>query len=247
MAKIHNPQDEKGISLINQTTFDAAVERIETNLNAEIVRSTEADDNLEGEISQVAFVVADEISRATKAENALNNKIQENKNTISSIEEQITDLSIDLDIVNSDIEIVNSKITSIREEMQELSEGISYIAKVNDVRASKERVIAYKNTESGVVPAESIDETYKVEFELSKGKIFTYNAVATDPIITISDVTETPAPGIQSIRYSLNFATVPAANTTVYIILDSICGDENSGAHSQHVTHILPFEIIVTP
>lgn len=71
MAKIHNPQDQNGIDLINQTVFDeehtlrvAEETRIEGKLDAEVKRSTEEDTRLDG-------VIKAETSRATGAENAI--------------------------------------------------------------------------------------------------------------------------------------------------------------------------------
>lgn len=71
MAKIHKPQDQNGIDLINQTVFDnehvlrvAEETRIDGKLDAEIKRSTEEDTRLDGAIKA-------ETTRATGAENTI--------------------------------------------------------------------------------------------------------------------------------------------------------------------------------
>lgn len=248
MAKIQNPQDEKGILLINKTTFDTTVERIENNLDAEILRSTSMDTSLQESIDQVAFVVADEIDRATKAEISLNSKISENKDTISNIQTSISNLETNLKVNEYEIERVDFKIETVNTRINELEDKVSFAVKINDVRGTKERIIAYKNSENGTTPLNTIDELYKIDFVLSKGGIFTYNAVVSNPdIATLSDITDNPTSGMQQISYNLTFNAVPATNTVIYIILDSICGEAGTGADSQHVTHILPIEIIVNP
>lgn len=75
MAKIHNPQDQNGIGLINQTIFDAEVQRatreesrIDAKLDTEIGRSTTEDARLDNKINA-------ETSRATTAENNITSNL----------------------------------------------------------------------------------------------------------------------------------------------------------------------------
>ena len=70
MAKIHNPQDQNGIGLINQTVFDeehalrvAEEARIDGKLDDEVTRSTEEDERLDSAIKAEADRATDEEER----------------------------------------------------------------------------------------------------------------------------------------------------------------------------------------
>lgn len=46
MAKIQNPQDQNGINLVNQETFNAEISRIDTEIDTETQRATDAENNI---------------------------------------------------------------------------------------------------------------------------------------------------------------------------------------------------------
>ena len=109
MAKIHNPQDQDGILLINQTVFDGevaartgAVTLLQSNIDNEVADRQAADSTLQSIIdaekeraiiteSTLSTVIVDEVSRAEEAEAALQSAINTEKDRAMTAELNLTD------------------------------------------------------------------------------------------------------------------------------------------------------------
>ena len=109
MAKIHNPQDQDGILLINQTAFDGEVSArteadtlLQSNIDNEVADRQAADSTLQSIIdaekeraiiaeSTLSTVIVDEISRAQEAETTLQSAINTEKDRAMDAESNLTD------------------------------------------------------------------------------------------------------------------------------------------------------------
>lgn len=145
MAKIHKPQDQNGIDLINQTVFDnehvlrvAEEARIEGKLDTEIERSTNKDNDLDEKInneinrattneSVISVILNDEIERSTNKDNELDVKINTEINRATTSENNIT-TALNVEItrsteedtrLNSAIEAEASRATDVENDIIE--------------------------------------------------------------------------------------------------------------------------------
>lgn len=101
MAKIHNPQDQDGILLINQTAFDGEVSArteadtlLQSNIDNEVADRQAADSiiqqNIEEEIQNRLTAIESEKTRAEKAETTLQSNIDAEKERAMSAESALT-------------------------------------------------------------------------------------------------------------------------------------------------------------
>lgn len=123
MAKIHNPQNQDGIPLINQTIFNEEVNALKAADNAEALARKDADDELQANIdaeierattieSVLSTVIEDEIQRATQKDDELNGLISKEASRATGKENEIAgNLSQEIiDRENADTEL-NDLIT----------------------------------------------------------------------------------------------------------------------------------------
>jgi hypothetical protein len=134
MSKIHNPQDQDGILLINQTAFDGEVSArteadtlLQSNIDAENARAEAAESTLQSNIdaekeramsaeSALTTAIENETTRAQEVESGLDTKIQDTKeellNTINTLEDKVDEHVEALDAVDADL------LTKINEEKE---------------------------------------------------------------------------------------------------------------------------------
>lgn len=186
MAKIQNPQDQRGIALINQTIFDkehdtrvareediqknlesisgykygenvSAGADINTRINAEVSRALSQESRIESELNTK---IESEITRATTKENELTNLIEQEEQRASS-EEMRIDAKLDAEVKRSEEEDESLVIAIKAESDRATSVENTIISNFNEVL-------------SGV-------ETYSNEDSTTKDNVNTYGFLITCP------------------------------------------------------------------